>query len=58
MVASERRPLILRMLGIDSLDDVIKQIKLDRKEKDLIIEKINKDLVDSTGNVKIDVFTK
>jgi DNA repair protein SbcC/Rad50 len=58
MVASERRPLILRMLGIDSLDDVIKQIKLDRKEKDLLIEKINKDLVDSTGNVKIDVFTK
>ncbi len=27
MIASERKPLILKMLGIDSLDDVVKEIK-------------------------------
>ena len=49
MNASERRPLILRMLGIDSLDEIIKQIKSDKKEKDLLIEKISSDLVDDSG---------
>ena len=33
MIASERRPLILRMLGIDSLDEVIKEVKSDRRDK-------------------------
>jgi len=28
MIASDRRPLILRMLGIDSLDEIIKEIAL------------------------------
>ncbi len=53
MNASERRPLILRMLGIDSLDDVIKEIKSDKKEKETFIEKINQDLIDENGKEKI-----
>ena len=56
MNSSERRPLILRMLGIDSLDDVIKEIKSDKKEKDNIIQKLEDDLVDEKGHNKIDVF--
>jgi len=56
MIASERRPLILRMLGIDSLDDVIKEIKSDKKGKDALIEKLNQDLVDEDGKDKIDIY--
>lgn len=56
MVASERRPLILRMLGIDSLDDVIKEIKSDKKEKDVLIERLSSDLVDENGKDKIDIY--
>jgi len=56
MNASERRPLILRMLGIDSLDDVIKEIKSDKKNKDSVIERLEGDLVDEHGRNKIDVF--
>jgi len=56
MVASERRPLILRMLGIDSLDDVIKEIKSDKKEKDVLIERLSSDLLDEKGKDKIDIY--
>jgi len=56
MNASERRPLILRMLGIDSLDDIIKEIKSDKKNKDVLIDKIESDLVDDRGRNKIDIF--
>ncbi len=56
MIASERRPLILRMLGIDSLDEVIKQIKSDKKEKDSLIEKLNQDLTDEKGRDKIKIY--
>ncbi len=52
MNASERRPLILRMLGIDSLDDIIKEIKIDKKNKDKIVEKLSSDLIDEKGNDK------
>jgi len=52
MNASERRPLILRMLGIDSLDEVIKEIKLDKKNKEKIVEKLSNDLIDEKGNDK------
>ena len=52
MNASERRPLILRMLGIDSLDDIIKEIKTDKKNKDKIVEKLSSDLIDEKGNDK------
>jgi len=56
MVASERRPLILRMLGIDSLDDVVKEIKSDKRGKDALIEKLNQDLIDENGKDKIDIY--
>jgi len=56
MNASERRPLILRMLGIDSLDDVIKEIKSDKKNKDSAIDRLENDLVDEHGRNKVDVF--
>ncbi len=56
MVASERRPLILKMLGIDSLDDIIKEIKSDKKEKDAIIERLSHQLVDEDGKDKINIF--
>ncbi|MDH7506411.1 MAG: SMC family ATPase, partial [Candidatus Thermoplasmatota archaeon] len=56
MVASERRPLILKMLGIDSLDDVIKEIKSDKKEKDNLIERLNHELVDENGKDKISFY--
>jgi exonuclease SbcC len=56
MNASERRPLILRMLGIDSLDEVIKEIRSDKKQKDLLIEKISSDLVDENGRNKDEIY--
>lgn len=55
MVASERRPLILRMLGIDSLDEVIKEINSDKRNKDAFIKKISQDLIDETGKNKIEI---
>jgi exonuclease SbcC len=55
MIASERRPLILKMLGIDSLDDVIKEIKSDKKDKDTLLQKLNQDLIDENGKEKIDI---
>lgn len=56
MITSERRPLILKMLGIDSLDDVVKEIKSDKKDKDSLIERLSQDLVDENGKEKIKVF--
>ena len=52
MNASERRPLILRMLGIDSLDLIIKEIRYDKKNKEALIEKISQDIVDQSGKEK------
>ena len=57
MNASERRPLILKMLGIDSLDEVIKTIRSDKKQKTMLIERLSKDLVDERGQDRI-VFLK
>lgn len=56
MNASERRPLILRMLGIDSLDEVIKEVRSDKKQKDLLIEKISGDLIDEKGRNKSEIY--
>ena len=56
MIASERRPLILKMLGIASLDDTIKEIKSDKKDKDILIERLSQDLVDGSGKEKIDIY--
>jgi exonuclease SbcC len=53
MNASERRPLILKMLGIDSLDEIIKEINSDKRNKLLLIEKLTMDLFDSNGKDKI-----
>ncbi|MCX6664823.1 MAG: SMC family ATPase [Euryarchaeota archaeon] len=57
MNASERRPLILRMLGIDALDDVIKEIRADKKNKENIVEKLQSGLFDEKGNDKIELCT-
>jgi exonuclease SbcC len=56
MNASERRPLILKMLGIDSLDVVVKEIKSDKKDKDALIERLNQELIDENGKEKIDIY--
>ena len=56
MIASERRPLILRMLGIDSLDEVVKEVKSDKRDKDALLEKLSQDLVDGEGKDKIEIF--
>jgi exonuclease SbcC len=44
------------MLGIDALDDVIKEIRSDKKTKDDLIEKINSDLVDQHGKNKDEIY--
>jgi len=55
MNASERRPLILKMLGVDDLDEVIKEIRADKRNKDILIEKLGLDLVDEkTGKNRIE----
>jgi exonuclease SbcC len=56
MNASERRPLILKMLGIDALDEVIKEIRSDKRHKSSLIEKLSLDLVDKTGKDKIEKY--
>ena len=55
MNASDRRPLILKMLGIDSVDDVIKEIRSDKKNKDAVIEKLTYELSDDTGKEKTEI---
>ena len=56
MKAHERRPLILRMLGIDSLDDVVKEINSDKRDKDNLLDRLNQDLLDENGKEKIEIF--
>jgi exonuclease SbcC len=53
MNPSERRQLILRMLGINALDDIISEIRSDTKEKKNLVEKLKMDLVDEQGQDKI-----
>lgn len=52
MNPSERRQLILRMLGIDIVDDIIADIRSDVKEKKNLVEKHNLDLLDANGREK------
>jgi len=52
MNASERRPLILRMLGIQSLDQVIASIHSDIREKKSVINRIESDIIDKDGGKK------
>jgi exonuclease SbcC len=56
MNPSERRQLILRMLGIDAVDDVISQIRSDVKEKKNVVEKLGMNLLDAQGTEKIMVY--
>ena len=56
MNPSERRQLILRMLGINMVDDIISQIRSTIKEKKNLIDNLTGDLVDEHGQNKIQVF--
>ena len=56
MSAHERRPLILRMLGIDSLDEVVKEIRSDKRNKDALIEQLVNSLVDENDKDKYEFF--
>lgn len=56
MNPSERRQLILRMLGINIIDDIISEIRSDAKEKKTLVERLSDDLVDEKGQNKIIVM--
>ena len=56
MNPSERRQLILRMLGINAIDEIISQIRSDLKEKKNLIETLSGMLVDEEGNNKILIY--
>ena len=56
MNPSERRPLILRMLGINALDEIISDIRSDTKNKKKLVEKFELDLIDEIGKNKIVKF--
>jgi exonuclease SbcC len=56
MNPSERRQLILRMLGIDVVDDIIQEIRTDAREKKTIVEKLEADLLDATGRRKQEIY--
>ena len=58
MNPSERRQLILRMLGINAVDDIISKIRGDIKEKKTVVEKLEFDLLDPQGKQKITVYTE
>ena len=58
MNPSERRQLILRMLGINAVDEIISQIRSDIKEKKNLIETLAGNLVDEHGQNKILAFKK
>jgi len=56
MNPSERRQLILRMLGIDVVDDIIQEIRTDARDKKTAVEKLQADLLDDTGRSKKEVY--
>jgi exonuclease SbcC len=56
MNPSERRPLILRMLGINALDEIVVEIRSDIKSKKTLIEKLELDLLDEHGENKIENY--
>jgi len=56
MNPSERRPLILRMLGIGAMDDVITEIRSDLKDKRNLIGRYETDLVDEQGKNRVEKF--
>jgi len=44
------------MLGVDSLDEVIREIRSDKKNNNALIEKLSMDLVDETGENKVEKY--
>jgi exonuclease SbcC len=56
MNASERRPLILKMLGVDALDDILGEIRSDRRTKDSLLERLELDLIDESGQEKVKIL--
>lgn len=52
MNPSERRQLILRMLGINAVDEIINTIRSDTKEKKSAVERIDAELIDDLGQEK------
>jgi exonuclease SbcC len=56
MNPSERRPLILRMLGISVLDAVVSQIRGDEREAGKGIESLSYELVDEHGEKVMDLL--
>jgi len=58
MIPSERRQLILRMLGIDVVDDIIQGIRTDARDKKTMVDKLKADLVDAAGTSKIETYQR
>jgi len=58
MKSSERRPLILRMLGINSLDSIITDIRSDIKQISQTIEQNEVEIIDNNGISKDIIFNK
>jgi len=56
MNPSERRQLILRMLGIGVVDDIIQKIRADGRDKKNTVEKLQADLIDETGKTKREIY--
>lgn len=56
MNPSERRQLILRMLGINVVEEIISEIRSDTKEKKALVEKLSEDLIDEKGQDKITLY--
>jgi exonuclease SbcC len=56
MNPSERRQLILRMLGINIVDDIISEIRTDAKDKKNLLEKLTENLIDEDGRDKITIY--
>ena len=52
MNASERRPLILKMLGIDAIDDVIKQVRSDKHQSTQHVDHLQQDIITPEGTPK------
>jgi len=52
MNPSERRQLILRMLGINAVDDIISEIRSDTKEKKTVMDRLGTILMDEHGQEK------
>jgi exonuclease SbcC len=53
MNPSDRRPLILKMLGIDALDTIVTEIRTDTREKKTTINHLETETHDTNGNKKI-----